>query len=378
MTQAHGSLLFAAPLEIRHRIYQQLLGAETHVFLDKGHLQMVPCQGTDDVSHRMPKWDKMCKFDDPVWIRRVESSWGCHWKCEEIYLNGAEGDDRISHMPLLSLLLTSKTMYIDVVQFFSHPTQYVHFTDLETIDCFLSASASSVARSTSDRGRWSIFRSVHNIGLTLRASLRLLGTLYVPYLSKPHMERERGTPPRQFATPEGSGCLRQYEHWKRLWSSLLELPHLQRFSFWLDHNEYYGWDLVNEREILQDLSDVMSGLTKHGVEVCVNLPRLPLDKRSSYREEEYFVGEEPEFCLQRRTRLPWMYADKNVMHEGEPGVKWAVNNENGEIPPEYPKDQISEPNFDWMMFDAMGWDMDSKEFERSHMGNQIIHGGNYM
>ncbi|KAF4413486.1 hypothetical protein CFRS1_v009336 [Colletotrichum fructicola] len=64
----------------------------------------------------------MCKFDDPVWIRRVESSWGCHWKCEEIYLNGAEGDDRISHMPLLSLLLTSKTMYFDVVQFFSHPT----------------------------------------------------------------------------------------------------------------------------------------------------------------------------------------------------------------------------------------------------------------
>lgn len=200
----------------------------------------------------------------------------------------------------------------------------------------------------------------------------------MPYISKPENHREPETPPRLFGTPEGSGCLRQYEQWKRLWPSLLELSHLQRFSFWLDHSQYYSWDLVNEREILQDLSDVMPGLTNRRVEVCVNLPRLSLKEMRSYREDEHFVGEEPDFCLQRRIRLPWMYADNNVaMHWGGHGVKWAVNNENGEIPLEYPKDQISEPNSDLMMFDAMGWDMDSKEFERSHMGSQIIQMGNY-
>lgn len=199
----------------------------------------------------------------------------------------------------------------NVVQFLSQPTQYIHFTDLETISGLFCASFpanSSLSQARSKKKSWPVLRSMRNICLTLRLSLRLLGTLYVPFLSRPAMQQKINMPPRPFATPEGSGCLRQYKQWERLWPSLQDLPFLQSFALWLDHNGHYNWDVVYEREILQSLSDVMPTLNSRGVKVCVNLPRLPLEITSYHNDDRYFVTKAPEFSVKRRVRLPWKCA----------------------------------------------------------------------
>lgn len=108
MDSTPRSPFFAAPLEIRQHIYRMIWGAETHLFLDEGQLNIMPCQGEDDVSWRRPHSET--KFNDSRWIRRVDSDWGCHWKCEEAYLDGIEQPSRACHMPLLPILLSSKMM----------------------------------------------------------------------------------------------------------------------------------------------------------------------------------------------------------------------------------------------------------------------------
>lgn len=116
MASATDISLFNAPLEIRWKIYEELFGRATHLFLHDGKLHVMPCQGTDDVSHRVPRDDaNMSDTDDsiwtdPIWIRRVESSWGCHWQCEETYLDGVQRPQQAAHMSLLPVLLSSKTM----------------------------------------------------------------------------------------------------------------------------------------------------------------------------------------------------------------------------------------------------------------------------
>lgn len=116
MASAPDIPLSNAPLEIRWKIYEELFGRATHLFLHDDKLHVLPCQGTDDVSHRVPRDDaNMSDIDDPIWtdtfwIRRVESSWGCHWQCEEKYFDGVENPVQAVHTPLLPLLLSSKAM----------------------------------------------------------------------------------------------------------------------------------------------------------------------------------------------------------------------------------------------------------------------------
>lgn len=109
ISEAPKSPLFDLPLEIRHHIYRTLWGTATHLFFIDGDSQIMECQGADD-SSRYPADEP--EYKNPRWIRRVDSTWGCHWRCEERYLDGAEGQATPIHMPLLPLLLSSKGLYV--------------------------------------------------------------------------------------------------------------------------------------------------------------------------------------------------------------------------------------------------------------------------
>jgi hypothetical protein len=89
------SPLLALPLELRQAIYAHLLPHGIHLTLlnEQPHLstcvQPDPNHGQwgqercDAASIMRPHSDP-----DPVWARRLQSTWGPHWECEEMVQGG--------------------------------------------------------------------------------------------------------------------------------------------------------------------------------------------------------------------------------------------------------------------------------------------------
>ena len=81
-----GSGLFLAPIEIRRAIYVHLIPNGVHVFFRQGKIHLSVCvepspAGDHDGSDRKTTGDWL---SDTMWARRLRSSWGPHWKCEEV------------------------------------------------------------------------------------------------------------------------------------------------------------------------------------------------------------------------------------------------------------------------------------------------------
>ncbi|KAF4831605.1 hypothetical protein CGCTS75_v005098 [Colletotrichum tropicale] len=320
------------------------------------------CQGADDSSHRFIADGP--EFENPRWVRRVDSSWGCHWRCEERYLDGVEGQASAIHMPLLPLLLSSKALCSDVVCFISQPTQHVHFTDLDTIDLALSTTIQQIVSKLPETQpscklkQCHLFKSLRNVNLTLRLPMALVNTLFVPFFSK--MEQLK-TLPRPGGTPEGSGCQREYDQWMRIWPSLEKMDSLLRVGLWLDHDTEFCWGDVSETQILQGLSGIMPMLRSRNVQVNVNLPSL---LKPYGEEDDHFIDVTPEFQLQRRTRLPWIVSCFSALGSStlEKKVAWVDNRENGRPPPHVPKGQCKHAQNDWYIFHVLGYDTECDEF----------------
>lgn len=241
-------------------------------------------------------------------------------------------------------------------------------TDLDTINHVLCTnystkhSISSASSSSRGRGQWPLIKYAQNINLTLRLPLRMLSTLFLPLYSNPssfHLEWLEVQPkplPRPFAILERSGYKREHDQWMRIWPALLELPHLRRFTLWLDHKSDYGWNMVGERDTLQSLSDMMPVLKSRNVQVIVKLPKL--FEHEWITDSEYFIKALPDSELQRRIRLPVAKGAKDWKYE----VRWIYNEENGHVPTGFPRNQESSGLMNFMVFDELGYDVTSSEF----------------
>lgn len=91
-TQAENQLL-SVPNEVLQAIYAHLVPDGVHVFLRQGKIVLSKCVMpvvTDDLTgfERSTTGNKSA---DTIWARRLKSSWGPHWQCEEV----AQG--RIEH-----------------------------------------------------------------------------------------------------------------------------------------------------------------------------------------------------------------------------------------------------------------------------------------
>jgi hypothetical protein len=90
-----ASRLFHVPIEIRDAIYIHLINtAGVHITRTKqGEIRLSPCVGPNlDAKYT---GNERCTtgnlLSDTVFGRRLASSWGPHWECEEIALR-KEGD----------------------------------------------------------------------------------------------------------------------------------------------------------------------------------------------------------------------------------------------------------------------------------------------
>ncbi|KAJ0336170.1 hypothetical protein COL922a_008266 [Colletotrichum nupharicola] len=388
ISEAPKSPLFGLPLEARHHIYRALCGTETHMFLLDGDLQILEFQGADDSSYRFIAAEP--EYQNPRWARRVDSSWGCHWRCEERYLDGAKGQASATHTPLLPLLLSSKALCLDFIRFISQPTQHVQFTDLETIDMTLSTTVpqppSKLPETISSREvkQYHLFESLRNVDLTLRLPMSVINTLFIHYFA---YHADTKIFPRPGGTPEGSGRQREHGQWMRIWPNLLGMHHLQRLTLWLDHDKAFGWDQVAETQILQGLSDIMPTLKNQKVDVTVNLPRLIPRELNARTAKDVFVDSAAAFQIQRRTRLPWairlpddnwpppgMDEETWKEYEEKDNVAWATNGENAQPPPDIPQEYWFSPfdNFGENIMEQLRYDIYSRAYQNHPvLGSQM-------
>lgn len=108
LESAKPDILFTLPLEIRRAIYE-------YVQPQRGRLHLV--QGKDGAGFRLAKCfdPELCShefgserqgpfqncYEDRLWQKRLLSSWGPHWRCEE------EAEQRFRHGSLLGVCRTT-------------------------------------------------------------------------------------------------------------------------------------------------------------------------------------------------------------------------------------------------------------------------------
>jgi hypothetical protein len=119
------SKLLRMPLEIRQAIVQYVLPAQLHINLDVNKISMSVClapenderstcctyithrnkfDGYERVSHRCENADERNAKINEIWARRLRSTWGPHWRCEQSTENGYTLD--------LSMFMVCKKLYV--------------------------------------------------------------------------------------------------------------------------------------------------------------------------------------------------------------------------------------------------------------------------
>jgi hypothetical protein len=109
------SKLFNSPLEIRQQIYGYLLPRGAHLYLRQNTLCISKCfdrsrDGNFGYERRVSRFPpELCS--DEVWKRRLRSTWGPHWECEEL-AGGLEGSRDIASEENLAFLRVCRRAYV--------------------------------------------------------------------------------------------------------------------------------------------------------------------------------------------------------------------------------------------------------------------------
>jgi hypothetical protein len=118
---AHGvnpqlqTKLFTSPLEIRQQIYSYLLPCGAHVYFRQNKLCISRCfdrgQERRFGDERRVSGVTQTVCSDRVWHRRLRSTWGPHWECEELAC-GLEGSRDIANEASLAFMQVCKRAYV--------------------------------------------------------------------------------------------------------------------------------------------------------------------------------------------------------------------------------------------------------------------------
>ncbi|KAF2731012.1 hypothetical protein EJ04DRAFT_514854 [Polyplosphaeria fusca] len=276
------SRLLQLPAELQQAIFIDCIPNRIHICLQQDKLRCFTCvlsatgdgENLDD-SKREPGSGA---HSNALWARRLASSWGSHWRCEEMAYTRPRERPMIQNTPM-SLLLVCKEMFFCIENAMRGTTTVV-LTDLET----LSFMASRVNDTQSLKGD----RSLSITPSLLPRVMELNITLRLPLVDLRSLEE-----------PEDSSLATAFANtWRRLHQNLACFKHLQRLQLWLDHDYTSSWYHVNEHAILSTfLSDTMPNYT-----ISISLPEFHhklKDRHRHYMENDPPAGVD----LQRRSRL---------------------------------------------------------------------------
>ncbi|OAL44288.1 hypothetical protein IQ07DRAFT_592364 [Pyrenochaeta sp. DS3sAY3a] len=254
-TSRSSNRLLSLPSELRRNIYQYTFPDQVHLRCQDGITRISRCVQPYEDRHSPRNWNHggwerkshteiSCRRD-PILGRRVQSTWGPHWKCEE---HAHIEDEEMTQVT--SLLRSCKDMFVDIVDQLCG-IAVLHITDLETIDYIVQC-----ANNTSGELRMAALLSnrISRLHMTLRLPLHFYQSLE----SAGGSEMEPG--PTAIA-----------KKWQQLGSNLSQMAQLRKLHLWLDHDDICSWSTLNEHAIVQP---IISQLRDSGLEITLALPNL--------------------------------------------------------------------------------------------------------
>ncbi|KAF2002009.1 hypothetical protein P154DRAFT_521180 [Amniculicola lignicola CBS 123094] len=245
--------LLRAPLDIRLNIYDYFLPdhGQFHVCLEQDKVVLAPCVNPDpkdkSPASQLPTdafrnseiptgnergYDKdmMTICDNDVWARRLRSTWGPHWECEE----KSREQDQEGMADANAILHVCRKMHSEFLDLLVS-TAVVHMTDLETIDKLnWTGPVSSLCSATSR----SLLQNIVRLSITLR----------LPWNFFPLAKHRKEV----IIQDERLAYARRI--WFKLNQTLGNMNKLRRLRLWLDHGDAGTWSDVNEKKALNHLT----------------------------------------------------------------------------------------------------------------------------
>ncbi|KAB5554875.1 hypothetical protein GE09DRAFT_142479 [Coniochaeta sp. 2T2.1] len=277
----HGSNFFTIPIELRRAVYAHLFdipGQHIRYVVDGGdgvqHFRLTPCIAPPVSDKRIRHGDERNPYprspdgfapEGPLYFRRLLSSWGPHWMCEELACHFKEAGDLESMFPpshdFSSALRVCKRMYSDLVEIVTTSTDF-HVTDLQTLEALLGQPEHTPAIHFSFEG--SICPRITRLSITLSMSLAFFQEIEAASLAYGDQDGAASS-----AGPEEHNVMT----WTCMTSRLLvQLPKLRKLRVWLDHNGIGFWSVVNERAILGPMEVLKK--SNPGLELVCVLPKV--------------------------------------------------------------------------------------------------------
>ncbi|KAK3317196.1 hypothetical protein B0T19DRAFT_479326 [Cercophora scortea] len=274
-----GSPFFSFPLEIRRAIYSSLeFPNAIHVFLRNGKVALSICvepetggYGDNGAERRPEGCDQEESTTELVWARRLQSTWGAHWRCDEIAQGiSSDGSGDSPDRTIMAVLSVCKRMRAEISELLARHTVF-NVTDLETLDVLAQAPRGSEILSSPCSLLSFAIPSLRKLSITLRLRLPLLRALENDTTETTF----DGDAPAADANLMAE-CSRVRATWSRTWPLLaLQLKQLRHLYIWLDHEDKRSWSLVDECKILLPVAASMSPARIASLkDVTFNLPKL--------------------------------------------------------------------------------------------------------
>ncbi|KAK3688956.1 hypothetical protein B0T22DRAFT_378112 [Podospora appendiculata] len=263
MESLEHSPFTTSPLEIRLAILASMgFPRAIHVFLRCGKIALSTCVEPSMAenyltgSERKPGGFLALTSDSELaWARRLQSTWGPHWQCEEMaqktpgYQQHQPEDnwDSDGAEAIMSLLFVCKKLNMEVIDYLAANVA-LHVTNFSTLDQLAQSSLISVPLHSPYGLFTAIGPSLMKLDITLRVPLLFLQAV----CDNTATSTTSGTKaPRQTSLPK--------QEWIALWPALaLRLRKLRQLHVWLDHDDSRSWSFVNERAVLAPLTGSFS------------------------------------------------------------------------------------------------------------------------
>ncbi|KAH8205532.1 hypothetical protein TruAng_000238 [Truncatella angustata] len=242
------STLFLLPNETRREIYRQFFHHDVHVYLHQDHIRLSLCVQerlrNRELESYISQYANRSKADTAMWTRRIASSWGEHWKCEEL-AKGVHNSHGVAGNYVQSMSRACKRLYIDVASFVADFTT-IHITDL--------AALSQICRGVNSRTLapkffGMSFSHVKRLGMTFK-----LDVDFCEGWGRVTANDDVDQTPGPAVSAVGEHWAAAQQRWREMSVNIAQLRQLQALHVSLDHNNKCPWAVVDERAILAPLA----------------------------------------------------------------------------------------------------------------------------
>ncbi|KAG5983196.1 hypothetical protein E4U55_000537 [Claviceps digitariae] len=257
------SPLLQLPAELSRQIYAYIVPPQAHLYRVDATICAATCI-TPRQSNDYYCFDRRSHGDPStaVWARRLSSSWGDHWRCEEVAkrLHLDTPNSQPQHDSAIALMASCRRIYEDVACLLADRC-IIHVNDLATLDLLFDKRDSSLRSSSPGHPLTRAFFQARRLNLSLR----------LPPSSFKAIEANEPPPANAVPSSLSPSPSSPSTAWSRLWRNMTTLQYLQHIDLTLDHDSESSWSCVNEHAILAPLQ-ILASLSH--INTTVHMPKV--------------------------------------------------------------------------------------------------------